>query len=158
MTESDKRTQMQGYRPIALAVASLGLLLLGYGLDSVPLLLIGLVIFIGGCTVYAWLKGLPPLVGLLLTPLGDLGLGLLFFLPDRRVAGTEASVDERQAILDALAKCGGLIYGPHGAAAALGLKPTVLHGIMRKHHIEWGQLAGADGTEAPAVAERKERQ
>lgn len=152
----EKRAQMQVYRPIALAVASLGLVLLSMTtslIDSGPLLLIGLVIFIVGCTVYAWLKGLPPIVGVLLTLLGDLGLGLLFFLPDRRVAGTEAPADERQAILDALAKCGGLIYGPHGAAAALGLKPTVLHGIMRKHHIEWGQVVGADGTEAPDVPE-----
>src|SRR5262249_15015711 len=42
---------------------------------------------------------------------------------------------ERQAILDALERCGGKIYGPGGAAAALGLKPTTLYGKMRKHHI-----------------------
>jgi formate hydrogenlyase transcriptional activator len=42
---------------------------------------------------------------------------------------------ERRAILDALDRCGGRIYGPGGAAAALGLKPTTLYGKMRKHHI-----------------------
>lgn len=43
---------------------------------------------------------------------------------------------ERQAILAALGRCGGRVYGPNGAAAALGLKPTTLYGKMRKHHIE----------------------
>jgi formate hydrogenlyase transcriptional activator len=42
---------------------------------------------------------------------------------------------ERQAILDALKRCRGKIYGPGGAAAALGLKPTTLYGKMRKHRI-----------------------
>jgi formate hydrogenlyase transcriptional activator len=42
---------------------------------------------------------------------------------------------ERQAILDALTRCRGKIYGPGGAAAALGLKPTTLYGKMRKHQI-----------------------
>jgi formate hydrogenlyase transcriptional activator len=42
---------------------------------------------------------------------------------------------ERRAILDALQRCHGRIYGPGGAAAALGLKPTTLYGKMRKHHI-----------------------
>jgi formate hydrogenlyase transcriptional activator len=42
---------------------------------------------------------------------------------------------ERRAILDALERCRGRIYGPRGAAAALGLKPTTLYGKMRKHHI-----------------------
>ena len=42
---------------------------------------------------------------------------------------------ERRAILDALQRCHGQIYGPNGAAAALGLKPTTLYGKMRKHHI-----------------------
>jgi len=43
---------------------------------------------------------------------------------------------ERRAILDALARCRGKIYGPGGAAAALGLKPTTLYGKMRRHHIQ----------------------
>jgi formate hydrogenlyase transcriptional activator len=42
---------------------------------------------------------------------------------------------ERQAILDALARCRGKVYGPGGAAAVLGLKPTTLYGRMRKHNI-----------------------
>jgi formate hydrogenlyase transcriptional activator len=42
---------------------------------------------------------------------------------------------ERRAILDALQRCQGRIYGPGGAAAALGVKPTTLYGKMRKHHI-----------------------
>lgn len=42
---------------------------------------------------------------------------------------------ERQTIIEALARCGGKIYGPGGAAAALGLKPTTLYGKMRKHQI-----------------------
>jgi formate hydrogenlyase transcriptional activator len=42
---------------------------------------------------------------------------------------------ERQAILDALQRCEGRIYGPGGAAALLKLKPTTLYGKMRKHHI-----------------------
>lgn len=42
---------------------------------------------------------------------------------------------ERQAILEALERCHGQIYGSNGAAAALGLKPTTLYGRMRKHRI-----------------------
>jgi formate hydrogenlyase transcriptional activator len=42
---------------------------------------------------------------------------------------------ERDAILDALQRCNGKIYGPGGAAAVLGLKPTTLYGKMRKHRI-----------------------
>jgi formate hydrogenlyase transcriptional activator len=42
---------------------------------------------------------------------------------------------ERRAILDALERCGGKIYGPGGAAEALGLRPTTLYGKMRKHKI-----------------------
>ncbi|MFG0288564.1 MAG: sigma 54-interacting transcriptional regulator [Rhodopirellula sp. JB044] len=43
---------------------------------------------------------------------------------------------ERQAILDALARCDGKVYGGDGAAAALGLKPTTLYGKMRKLKIK----------------------
>jgi formate hydrogenlyase transcriptional activator len=43
---------------------------------------------------------------------------------------------ERQAIVNALANSHGRIYGPRGAAAALGLKQTTLYGKMRKHHIK----------------------
>ena len=42
---------------------------------------------------------------------------------------------ERRTILEALQRCHGRIYGPGGAAAALGLKPTTLYGKMRKHQI-----------------------
>ncbi len=42
---------------------------------------------------------------------------------------------ERQAILDALTRAGGKIYGSGGAAELLGLKPTTLYGKMRKHRI-----------------------
>jgi formate hydrogenlyase transcriptional activator len=45
------------------------------------------------------------------------------------------SQQERQAILDALTRAGGKIYGPGGAAELLGLKPTTLYGKMRKHRI-----------------------
>ena len=38
-------------------------------------------------------------------------------------------------ILQALEKCKGKIYGPGGAAAILGLRPTTLYGKMRKHQI-----------------------
>jgi formate hydrogenlyase transcriptional activator len=42
---------------------------------------------------------------------------------------------ERRTILDALQRSGGKIYGPGGAAEALGLHPTTLYGKMRKHRI-----------------------
>jgi formate hydrogenlyase transcriptional activator len=42
---------------------------------------------------------------------------------------------ERRTILEALQRCGGRVYGPGGAAALLGLKPTTLYGKMRKHRI-----------------------
>jgi formate hydrogenlyase transcriptional activator len=43
---------------------------------------------------------------------------------------------ERRVILDALAKSGGKVYGPDGAATALNVKPTTLYGKMRKHKIK----------------------
>jgi formate hydrogenlyase transcriptional activator len=49
---------------------------------------------------------------------------------------------ERRAILDALGRCHGRIYGPNGAAAVLGLKPTTLYGKMRKHRIPKHPTAG----------------
>jgi len=42
---------------------------------------------------------------------------------------------ERRTICDALKRCNGKIYGPGGAAAVLGLKPTTLYGKMRKLQI-----------------------
>jgi formate hydrogenlyase transcriptional activator len=52
------------------------------------------------------------------------------------IASSRLADQERQAILSALDRCGGRVYGPHGAAALLGVKPTTLYGKMRKHHIE----------------------
>jgi formate hydrogenlyase transcriptional activator len=43
---------------------------------------------------------------------------------------------ELQAIVAALERCRGKIYGPGGAAAALGVKPTTLYGKLRKHGIK----------------------
>src|SRR4029077_2203068 len=43
-----------------------------------------------------------------------------------RPAQTRLAEVERRAIQDALERCHGKIYGPEGAAAALGLKPTTL--------------------------------
>jgi formate hydrogenlyase transcriptional activator len=56
---------------------------------------------------------------------------------DGGIGGTRTLLSdlERRAILDALDRCHGKIYGAGGAAAALGLKPTTLYGKMRKHHI-----------------------
>ncbi|MFV1966455.1 MAG: sigma 54-interacting transcriptional regulator [Pirellulaceae bacterium] len=42
---------------------------------------------------------------------------------------------ERNTILDTLHAADGKVYGPDGAAARLGLKPTTLYGKMRKHSI-----------------------
>jgi formate hydrogenlyase transcriptional activator len=42
---------------------------------------------------------------------------------------------ERRSILDALQRSRGRIYGPRGAAALLGVKPTTLYGKMRRHGI-----------------------
>ena len=49
---------------------------------------------------------------------------------------------ERRAILEALQRSGGKVYGPGGAAQALGLKPTTLYGKMRKHRISKKHGAG----------------
>jgi formate hydrogenlyase transcriptional activator len=50
-------------------------------------------------------------------------------------ASTSLANQERRTILDAIDRCRGRIYGPHGAAALLGVKPTTLYGKMRKHRI-----------------------
>jgi formate hydrogenlyase transcriptional activator len=59
---------------------------------------------------------------------------------------------ERRAILDALERCHGRIYGPGGAAAALGLKPTTLYGKMRKHGIPKHPPAGDSPNGLPPPA------
>jgi transcriptional regulator with GAF, ATPase, and Fis domain len=51
-------------------------------------------------------------------------------------AGAPLAAVERQAILAALAACGGKVYGANGAAARLGLKPSTLQHRMRKHGID----------------------
>jgi formate hydrogenlyase transcriptional activator len=48
---------------------------------------------------------------------------------------------ERRAILDALQRCRGRIYGANGAAAVLDLKPTTLYGKMRRLRISKQVLA-----------------
>jgi formate hydrogenlyase transcriptional activator len=55
--------------------------------------------------------------------------------PATQAASSLANI-EQQAILDALAKTNGKIYGRKGAARLLGLKPSTLYGKMRKYHIE----------------------
>jgi transcriptional regulator with GAF, ATPase, and Fis domain len=47
----------------------------------------------------------------------------------------------RQCIEGALARCGGRIYGPGGAAALLGLKPTTLQSKMAKLDVGRGPSA-----------------
>jgi formate hydrogenlyase transcriptional activator len=42
---------------------------------------------------------------------------------------------ERQAITEALINSHGRVYGPRGAAAILGVKPTTLYAKMQKHGI-----------------------
>jgi formate hydrogenlyase transcriptional activator len=54
--------------------------------------------------------------------------------PTDNSAGHLAAL-ERRAIVDALERCNGRIYGPSGAAQLLGLKPTTLYGKMRKYQI-----------------------
>jgi formate hydrogenlyase transcriptional activator len=58
---------------------------------------------------------------------------------DRSFAGLQ-----RQAILNAIDEHDGRIYGPSGAAAALGLKPTTLYGKMRKLGIKISRKTSGD--------------
>jgi formate hydrogenlyase transcriptional activator len=52
---------------------------------------------------------------------------------------------ERRTILDALAACGGKVYGTGGAARKLGLKPSTLYGKMRKFGISRDPAGFSDG-------------
>jgi transcriptional regulator with GAF, ATPase, and Fis domain len=52
----------------------------------------------------------------------------------------EIKDQERNLILDALAKAGGKIYGPDGAAARLGVKPTTLSSRIHRGGLK--RLAG----------------
>ncbi len=62
------------------------------------------------------------------------------WLPAANLADTDAAPAglrdmERRSILGALRRSRGRIYGPQGAAALLGVKPTTLYGKMRRHGI-----------------------
>jgi formate hydrogenlyase transcriptional activator len=58
--------------------------------------------------------------------------------------------DEVRSLLTrALAAAGGRIYGPQGAAALLGLKPTTLQGKLRKHGIGDYPRRGLTAPRAP---------
>ena len=50
-------------------------------------------------------------------------------------ASAEPYNAEREAILKALEEAGGMVGGPDGAAARLGLKRTTLQSRMRKYNI-----------------------
>ncbi len=52
--------------------------------------------------------------------------------PAAGLAATSLRDQEKQAIIEALERCGDKIYGSDGAAARLGLKPTTLYGKMKK--------------------------
>jgi formate hydrogenlyase transcriptional activator len=54
--------------------------------------------------------------------------------PANPPARTLAEV-EKNTILETLHAAEGKVYGPEGAAALLGLKPTTLYGKMRKYGI-----------------------
>ena len=64
-------------------------------------------------------------------PLSALDPGML---PDPRphAPRNQLRIAERQAILDALRAANGVVSGPEGAAARLGLKRTTLQSKMRK--------------------------
>lgn len=57
---------------------------------------------------------------------------------DRPLLGPAQTMEdlEREGILEALRACGGVVGGPDGAAARLGLKRTTLHSKMRKLGIQ----------------------
>jgi formate hydrogenlyase transcriptional activator len=64
---------------------------------------------------------------------GQLGGGALPAAPARAVATFE---EEARAVIErALVEAGGRVYGSHGAAALLGLKPTTLQGKMKRYGI-----------------------
>jgi formate hydrogenlyase transcriptional activator len=54
--------------------------------------------------------------------------------PHQRTPDTSQTA-ERERILRALSEANGVVGGPHGAAARLGLKRTTLQSRMRKHDI-----------------------
>jgi formate hydrogenlyase transcriptional activator len=81
---------------------------------------------------------------LILSPGQELSLPELPASPSRPVAALLAAAesapgtweDEVRALIErALSHAGGRVYGPNGAAALLGLKPTTLQGKMKKYGI-----------------------
>jgi formate hydrogenlyase transcriptional activator len=80
---------------------------------------------------------------LILSPGPELKLPELPASAPRRAAAAPAPgspprpfADEVREVLErALAACGGRVYGPQGAAALLGLKPTTLQGKMKKYGV-----------------------
>jgi formate hydrogenlyase transcriptional activator len=48
-------------------------------------------------------------------------------------------VEVRELLERALRACDGRVYGPRGAAALLGLKPTTLQGKLRRHRVPLGR-------------------
>lgn len=71
------------------------------------------------------------------------------FNPSSATETATLAMIERQAILEALQSHGGRVYGPGGAARALGLKPTTLYGKMRKLGIQVRRQANAMQDESP---------
>ncbi len=62
--------------------------------------------------------------------------------PSEMITERDCRNQRRQAILAALAKTGGKIYGKDGAAALLGLKPTTLASRIKKLGIDRTRIAG----------------
>ena len=60
---------------------------------------------------------------------------LLSAIPETKPNSSHLHDVEKHTIVAALERCRGKIYGPGGAAALLGLKPTTLYGKLRKHGI-----------------------
>jgi formate hydrogenlyase transcriptional activator len=75
---------------------------------------------------------------------GILRIDRMWLTPARSVAADHADREpdrsglaalERQAIVDALGRCHGRVYGAGGAAALLGVRPTTLYAKMKRHQI-----------------------
>jgi formate hydrogenlyase transcriptional activator len=63
----------------------------------------------------------------------------------------------RRCIADALATSGGRIYGPNGAAAILGLKPTTLVSKMQRLQLSLKQPVESSGRRVPRTSKRARR-
>jgi formate hydrogenlyase transcriptional activator len=77
---------------------------------------------------------------LILSPGDELRLPPLPASPSARPPAQGApgpfDAEVRALLLRALDHCGGKVYGPGGAAALLGLRPTTLQGKLRRHRID----------------------